>query len=263
MSNIVSIVNGQALTTSLAIAEGVGGAHKSVIQLIRQNTSDLEEFGGVAFEMQPFETAGGTQNREYALLNEQQSTLLMTYMRNNDVVREFKKRLVKAFYELAKNQSQNKNSIPQVSNPQTQAIIHTLVRLDEVEERQQVLQQQNFAIAEQSQILQDRVEQVELQHRNGVPSGYLSKGDAYSLYGIGLSEDIFHAALKHLKIERINYIHTNKDGFTVPTYAYRNNGSIRPAIDMFLDDAVQVSKCFCESQILKGKRFRFNKEKTA
>lgn len=101
MSNIVSIQNGEPVTTSWAIAEGVGNAHKSVIQLVRQNASDLEEFGGVAFQILPFETAGGIQSREVAILNQQQSTLLMTYMRNNDVVRAFKKRLVKEFYELA------------------------------------------------------------------------------------------------------------------------------------------------------------------
>ena len=78
---------GQSVTTSLAIAEGVGNPHSTVIKLIRQNSSDLEDFGGVRFEIQPFETAGGTQNREVATLNEQQSTLLLTYMRNNDVVK--------------------------------------------------------------------------------------------------------------------------------------------------------------------------------
>lgn len=49
--NIVSIEKGEALTTSLAIAEGVDNPHKAVIQLIRQNLSDFEEFGGLAFEM--------------------------------------------------------------------------------------------------------------------------------------------------------------------------------------------------------------------
>lgn len=102
MNSIVSLnKSGKPVTTSLAIADGVGNPHKSVIQLIRQNISDLEEFGGVAFEMLPFDTAGGTQSREVATLNEQQATLLLTYMRNNDVVREFKKRLVKEFFELA------------------------------------------------------------------------------------------------------------------------------------------------------------------
>lgn len=93
--------NGEPTTTSLAIAEGVGNTHKTVIQLVRQNLSDLEEFGLVAFEMAPRpEGQHGGGSTEYAVLNEPQATLLLTYMRNNDVVRAFKKQLVKAFFEL-------------------------------------------------------------------------------------------------------------------------------------------------------------------
>ena len=100
MTNIVTIENGSAVTTSMAIADGVGYEHATVIRLVRDNKDDLEDFGGVGFQIQPFETAGGLQQREIALLNEQQATLLITYMRNNDVVRAFKKQLVKAFYEM-------------------------------------------------------------------------------------------------------------------------------------------------------------------
>ncbi|EJF96876.1 hypothetical protein MEI_01488 [Bartonella vinsonii subsp. arupensis Pm136co] len=103
MKNLVTINNaGIAVTTSLKIAEGVGNKHKTVIQLVRQNIKDFEELGRVAFEMLPFETKGGIQKREIAILNESQATLLMTYMRNNETVRAFKKALVKAFYELKK-----------------------------------------------------------------------------------------------------------------------------------------------------------------
>lgn len=96
MSNIVLIQNGEAVASSLIIAEGVGNPHASVIKLIRDNIADLQEFGLLDFRS---ESTGGRPT-EYALLNEGQATLLLTYMRNNDVVREFKKRLVKAFMEL-------------------------------------------------------------------------------------------------------------------------------------------------------------------
>lgn len=100
-SHLVAFSDGTAVTTSLVIAEGTGVQHKNVMELVRNNLSDFEEFGGVAFETRPFETAGGTQERTIAILNEQHATLLMTYMRNSEIVREFKKRLVKAFFELA------------------------------------------------------------------------------------------------------------------------------------------------------------------
>lgn len=68
----------------------MGNPHKSVIQLIRQNASDLEDFGPLGFEIQkgqPLPQGGFAKATEYATLNEQQSTLLLTYMRNNDVVK--------------------------------------------------------------------------------------------------------------------------------------------------------------------------------
>ncbi|WP_034988240.1 Rha family transcriptional regulator, partial [Bartonella florencae] len=52
MSNLVTVNNnGIAVTTSLKIAEGVGNTHKTVIQLVRKNIKDFEEFGRIAFEM--------------------------------------------------------------------------------------------------------------------------------------------------------------------------------------------------------------------
>ena len=96
LQQIVKVYDGKATTTSLIIAEGIQNSHESVIKLVRRYQTDLEEFGGVGFEIQPFETAGGTQQREIANLNEHQSTLLMTYMKNTVIVREFKKQLVKA-----------------------------------------------------------------------------------------------------------------------------------------------------------------------
>lgn len=102
MNHLVIARNGEVLTTSLIIAEGIANKHEAVIKLVRRYLDDLKEFGRVGFEIRPFETNGGQQEREIALLNEQQATLLLTYMRNTDIVRDFKKRLVKAFFELAR-----------------------------------------------------------------------------------------------------------------------------------------------------------------
>ena len=103
MSNIVSIINGEALTTSIAIAEGVDRPHKNIIELIRENLSDFEHFGPIAFETRKGKAlaqGGFAKATEYALLNEHQATLLITFMRNIGVVKEFKKILVKAFFEM-------------------------------------------------------------------------------------------------------------------------------------------------------------------
>lgn len=98
MTDIVTLVDGEAVTTTLAIAEGTDVQHKNVLELVRANLADLEEFGRVAFQTR---VAGQSPNpTKIAVLNEPQSALLITYMRNNDRVRDFKKRLVRAFFEL-------------------------------------------------------------------------------------------------------------------------------------------------------------------
>ncbi|MDQ7965161.1 Rha family transcriptional regulator [Pseudomonas plecoglossicida] len=102
-NQIVAIVDGEAVTTTGTIAHETGNEHASVIALVRKYQADFSEFGGVRFQIEPFETAGGMQSREIALMNEQQATLLLTYMRNTAIVREFKKRLVKEFWRLAKS----------------------------------------------------------------------------------------------------------------------------------------------------------------
>ena len=94
----------EPVTTSLAIALGTEVQHKNLMELIKTHLDRLERFGGVAFETQPFETAGGTQKREVAILNERQATLLITYMRNSEVVLAFKDRLVDAFFRLVDQQ---------------------------------------------------------------------------------------------------------------------------------------------------------------
>lgn len=91
----------QLVVTSETIAEGTGGDHRAILQLIKNNQGDFEQFGRVSFEMRPFETPGGRQEKRVALLNEQQATLLVTFSRNTDQVKAFKVTLVKAFYEMA------------------------------------------------------------------------------------------------------------------------------------------------------------------
>lgn len=94
--------DGTLVVASTTVAENTGVQHKNVLELVRSNRADFEEFGGVAFETRPFPTSGGTQYRDVALLNEHQATLLLTFMRNSPIVKVFKKSLVKAFYAMAR-----------------------------------------------------------------------------------------------------------------------------------------------------------------
>ena len=105
---IVIIKDGDAVTTTLAIAEGTQNDHASVIKLVRTYQADLEEFGLLDFKS---ESTGGRPT-EYAFLNEPQSTLLLTFMRNTDIVRAFKKKLVREFWEMVQQRNQRAPALP-------------------------------------------------------------------------------------------------------------------------------------------------------
>lgn len=110
---IVIIKDGDAVTTTLAIAEGTQNDHASVIKLARTYQADLEEFGPVGFEIHlATRPQGGGTPTEFAILNEPQSTLLLTYMRNTDIVRAFKKKLVREFWEMVQQRNQSAPALP-------------------------------------------------------------------------------------------------------------------------------------------------------
>ncbi len=94
---VIKNQDGTPVIDTYTIAEGVGYPHKNVIALCRKHINSLERFGRVEFIIQSFETAGGPQKREVAVLIEDQALLLMALMQNNDTIVDFKVRLIKAF----------------------------------------------------------------------------------------------------------------------------------------------------------------------
>ena len=95
-------------TTSKIIAEHGQVKHHALQVMIAKYQTDLEEFGRLSFEMRPLETKGGLQHEKIYHLNEEQSTLLITYMKNTFPVRKFKKALVKQFYLMQKELTKRK-----------------------------------------------------------------------------------------------------------------------------------------------------------
>lgn len=87
-------------TTSEIIAECAEVQHHTITRLIREHKVDFEALGILGFEIHKLDTRG--QPKKSYILNEQQATLLITYLKNTEPVREFKKNLVKAFFELRK-----------------------------------------------------------------------------------------------------------------------------------------------------------------
>lgn len=84
-------------TLSSIVADCADVKHRHLKILLNKHKEDFEQFGKVTFKISPSEA--GQMVRDY-ILNEQQATLLVTYLRNTKPVRAFKKALVKAFFEM-------------------------------------------------------------------------------------------------------------------------------------------------------------------
>ena len=85
-------------TTSEIIAECAEVKHDTVQSLIRNHQEDFESYGIIGFEIRKLDGRG--RPMKIYRLNEQQATLLITYLKNTAPVRKFKMNLVKAFFEM-------------------------------------------------------------------------------------------------------------------------------------------------------------------
>lgn len=102
MYELVELRENDVFTNSKVIAEGTNNQHSSIQRILTKYEGDFNEFGQLRFEIRPVKYSRGTNEEKIYLLNEEQATLLMTYLRNNDVVRKFKKNLVRQFYKMRK-----------------------------------------------------------------------------------------------------------------------------------------------------------------
>lgn len=84
-------------TTDEVIAKYSKIERESVSRLIRKYREDLEEFGKVGFKIRIMESG---QKAKIYQLNEEQATLVITYLNNTEPVRRFKKELVRQFYDM-------------------------------------------------------------------------------------------------------------------------------------------------------------------
>ena len=104
MNNLVYLTPNteEPFTTSEVIAECAGVKRDTVQKLIQRHEKDLREFGKVGFEIRPLSGSKTGQTVKAYHLNEQQATLLLTFLRNTPVVIEFKKELVRQFFAMRK-----------------------------------------------------------------------------------------------------------------------------------------------------------------
>lgn len=85
-------------TTSEIIAECAAISHHAIQEHIRKRKDRLERYRIIAFEMRKLNGRGRPE--KLYRLNEQQATLLITFLKNTEQVANFKENLVKAFFEM-------------------------------------------------------------------------------------------------------------------------------------------------------------------
>ncbi len=102
VEKLVFFHNGQWVTTTMAIAQGMEAEHVAVLQFIREHLADLEKFGHVVFEALPDELQ--VNPGTYALLNRHQAVaLLLAYPAEPQIARTFTARLLKVFLEMGEH----------------------------------------------------------------------------------------------------------------------------------------------------------------
>ena len=97
-------LNEEPYTTDKIIAENSGNDLDSVRRLARSHKQDFEEFGFFGFEIRKLSGRGRPEKIYH--FNEQQATLLITYLDNTPQVNQFKKALVREFYRMKQELTQ-------------------------------------------------------------------------------------------------------------------------------------------------------------
>lgn len=117
---LVTTVDGEARASTEVIARGVEQQHASVIKLVRRHAERLSRYGSLRFEIRVkrLDRRGGAKT-EFAMLNEHQATLLLTFMSNSERVMDFKEALVAEFFRMREALSQRERGLWQ----QVQALI--------------------------------------------------------------------------------------------------------------------------------------------
>jgi phage regulator Rha-like protein len=106
-NSIIQIIENEPRISHKVIAKHTGNKDVSIRKLIDKYIEQFELFGVVSFEMTAVSEDKLKENPDLKpsktyFLNEPQATLLLTFLRNNDVVLNFKVDLVRAFFEMRK-----------------------------------------------------------------------------------------------------------------------------------------------------------------
>ncbi|EJY9631530.1 phage regulatory protein [Campylobacter jejuni] len=159
MNDLVYSLNGGLVTDQNKISTISKVDINSIQRLIRNYKQDLECFGELGFELQKI----AKTNKKIYYLNEQQATLLLTYMKNSESVRNAKKVLVFAFYQM-------KEKLRSLEQEQEKARFKTLsdenLRLNSLNHHQKIGYKSQ--LAQQKEHYENKIKalQYDLEHKN-------------------------------------------------------------------------------------------------
>lgn len=101
----LATIKGEARVDSRQLAQQLGKQHKTLVELIERHIPQFRRFGIVPFQTEKLPSRGCPER--FALLNENQAYLLLTFSRNTEQVVEMKVRLIEAFAEARANAQQH------------------------------------------------------------------------------------------------------------------------------------------------------------
>jgi phage regulator Rha-like protein len=141
-TTLVENRNNELVVSHRVIAEQTENKVLSVQKLITDNIVVLEELGMVRFEIEAIKNSKNKVNEEKTFyLNEPQTTLLLTFMRNNEIVKQFKIRLVKEFFKMRELLQNGRPSFSEnYEKVQTELLgLETSIRILNVNEASKIL----------------------------------------------------------------------------------------------------------------------------
>jgi phage regulator Rha-like protein len=138
--NIIELIENVPRVSHILIAEYSDNKPKSVQDLITRNIDDFREFGDLTILNRRVVNEGkGEQPKDY-FLNEQQATLLMTYLRNSPTVKEFKKELVRQFFKIRETLNAKQNQFFTKEQIELEMIgLETAIKILRVNEASKIL----------------------------------------------------------------------------------------------------------------------------
>ena len=90
----LTLVKNERRADTRLLAKHLGNQHKNVFELVKNYKADFEQLGKVAFQTEALLSG---QLEKFALLNEDQAYLLLSFSRNTATVRSLKIKMVAAF----------------------------------------------------------------------------------------------------------------------------------------------------------------------